>query len=531
MPTKNREISFLNDEPYEGSSSSTTSEMERIAETIYTTTVSAVDSSKGSQPMTVAIYGPWGSGKTSILRCIKRCANKSEPSPVCLQFEPWRYEQEEKLIVPLLTELTVLVSSQTKKEELKSAIAKTGFKLLGQVAKAGARTAAGFAANQIGMKRESLEQIGRDFVSFYSQESDTYSYPQSENLAFREDFQDLIYMAANEEKRDRSQADADFNRQVIILIDDLDRCAPEQVKRLLESMKNFLWSNGVIFILALDKEQVTQALAKEDLDNILDENEEAILDVKTRAKHYMEKFFLTFFDLTSGSANYEDTVIEKAREQFWSELIKYHEDVTGQKKAFREIYRACGPNLRRIKRALRWLHYELNLTPLKEASEDQVHDLQRRFAEMIFSENYPEVWLDLFAEKSKAVRLNLFTHSTVILDFITNQKRKPSAYEISENLQELVRTHLERTQVDSIEPGSKISDETSPVNNLSDRMEEALESYRVLNSESEPEKKNRLYQLISDNAQFQDADEIVRFRTLCRAITSQTLKDPPDNTR
>ena len=65
--------------------------------------------------MTVAIYGPWGSGKTTILKHLKHELEEpawaTRPRAVTVWFEPWRYETEPNLMVPLLIELTADVFS------------------------------------------------------------------------------------------------------------------------------------------------------------------------------------------------------------------------------------------------------------------------------------------------------------------------------------------------------------------------------------------------------------------------------------
>lgn len=76
----------------------------------------------GSEPLVTGIYGAWGSGKTQMLRALethygkqlsldKNSANNnqktaneaSEPTPtIPIFFNPWRYENEPHLIIPLL---------------------------------------------------------------------------------------------------------------------------------------------------------------------------------------------------------------------------------------------------------------------------------------------------------------------------------------------------------------------------------------------------------------------------------------------
>ena len=51
--------------------------------------------------LAMAIFGPWGSGKTTLMEAIKRQL-QHDPQVICVDFSAWRYEREEHLIIPLL---------------------------------------------------------------------------------------------------------------------------------------------------------------------------------------------------------------------------------------------------------------------------------------------------------------------------------------------------------------------------------------------------------------------------------------------
>ena len=55
-------------------------------------------------PFCIGIYGKWGSGKTSFMHLLHNELKeiKNKPYPVPVWFNPWRYEEEEHLIVPFL---------------------------------------------------------------------------------------------------------------------------------------------------------------------------------------------------------------------------------------------------------------------------------------------------------------------------------------------------------------------------------------------------------------------------------------------
>ena len=408
---------FLWDEPIKPGSAGKVDDIARsLAEAMPTRAI------KG--PVTMAIYGPWGSGKTTFLRCLQYCLENKNPDDVpgaptyrpalTIWFEPWRYEREPDLIIPLLTELTThLVADMKGRAVVKQAIMKTGLKLVGRVAKAAARTGAGFVASQVGLKGEDIEKIGQDFMSFYEGESDRYAYPKSENEAFKSDFIDLIRMAATGRKD--GKIEDDNARPVAIFIDDLDRCSHKQVRRLLESMKNFLWAPGIIYLLAVDREQVTLALSDTYSKGGPDTSGD-LLQARVHAKNYLEKFFLYAFDIGDGSPRFVDDVVGVAKSKFFDELKAAFPDsffddlkeassnpnVVRDWEDYEAAYKHAELNLRRLKRIVRWLYYELKIEPLRS-------NLIAYFAEYIFSENYPMLWLDTFETRSLAMRSSAYS--------------------------------------------------------------------------------------------------------------------------
>ena len=53
-------------------------------------------------PLCIGIYGPWGSGKSSLLRLIQAVLEAAPEKPVCVRFNAWKKDREKNLIMPLL---------------------------------------------------------------------------------------------------------------------------------------------------------------------------------------------------------------------------------------------------------------------------------------------------------------------------------------------------------------------------------------------------------------------------------------------
>ncbi|MCB9069559.1 MAG: hypothetical protein H6629_17355 [Calditrichae bacterium] len=56
-------------------------------------------------PITIGVFGDWGSGKTSLMRLMRQVVDDEvygEQAAVAVWFNAWQYEREEHLIVPLI---------------------------------------------------------------------------------------------------------------------------------------------------------------------------------------------------------------------------------------------------------------------------------------------------------------------------------------------------------------------------------------------------------------------------------------------
>ena len=344
-----------------------------------------------------------------------------------LWFEPWRYEREESLTAPLLSELIAAVSSRhgrTENEAVRRAAIKTGKRLLGRLAKATLRTGAHFVAGQIGMNSESLEKLGEEFGRYYDEEMGSFQVSETETQAFRADFDKLVRLAG---VADNAAVSARQTRPVCVFIDDLDRCSPNQVVRMLEAVKTLLWADGVVFFMALDQAQILRILANERSDG----------SGLAGASYYLEKFFLYGIDLDDQAGRHNLEVVPAQRRQFWDDFSDEMERLYGQDldrrmmEQFREFFKYTPNNLRRIKRALRWAYFEVGRS-------ERTYGIAARFVELVFAECFPEIWLELLAGKPLRVRVGVYKAINDIVEF-----------EIADSFEK------------------SISDETQPSSNLS----------------------------------------------------------------
>ena len=194
----------------------------------------------------IGIFGPWGSGKTTLMTAIKNFLPAD--GIIAVDFNAWRFQNEPMLLIPLLDAIRagILVHAGPRTDDnsqlhevahrIGRVIRALATGLSGSVGIPGAITVDYDAGQAI----SALEKITSDEDS---------ARPQS------------LYMAAFEELHDSfvDLASSGINRTVVF-VDDLDRCLPAQALSALESMKMFFDLPGFIFVVGLDEVVVDRAL-------------------------------------------------------------------------------------------------------------------------------------------------------------------------------------------------------------------------------------------------------------------------------
>ena len=200
-------------------------------------------------PIALGISGPWGSGKSTILKLIKAKleslgAVSEDKRVLVVETDPWRYDPDVgakgTLILEVLNALkTEFEGGQGVPKKLEGALKK----LTKRVNWANAlKLAARFSI--------SLQLPGIDDLSNLVNEDEAEGDPEPRNLdEFRNDFAELL---ADDQLKDL--------RRVVVLVDDLDRCLPDTVIDTLETMRLFLSVPKMSFIIAADEDRVADAL-------------------------------------------------------------------------------------------------------------------------------------------------------------------------------------------------------------------------------------------------------------------------------
>src|SRR5690242_2107209 len=82
-----------------------------------------------SENKMIALYGGWGSGKTTLMRYLEKNTDQSKYTPVF--FEAWKFEKDDNLVLSLAD----LLKAQIKDENTKNNFWKSALKVLKGFAK------------------------------------------------------------------------------------------------------------------------------------------------------------------------------------------------------------------------------------------------------------------------------------------------------------------------------------------------------------------------------------------------------------
>ena len=198
-------------------------------------------------PMSIALQGDWGTGKTSFINRMQGMLNQDiDKEIVTIYFNTWQYSQFNMADSLYYSFVQCIVNCITKKKPNLSAakdkILKRAFNVT------------------IDIGKQILEKCTNLDLEALSEEVIKYGREKMENIEkLKADYSKLIDETAGN------------NGRVVIFIDDLDRLNPDTAVALLETIKLFMDVKKCVFVLAIDYDVVVRGIrAKygDDMDDI-----------------------------------------------------------------------------------------------------------------------------------------------------------------------------------------------------------------------------------------------------------------------
>jgi len=280
-------------------------------------------------PMSIALQGGWGTGKSSVLGLIEYNLTKNKNVKV-ISINTWQYshmDQGDKnlaaiFFMSLLEEMNLELPEKTKR------VVKGLVRVVGKVA---------------------LTALGADSSEYDNIVKSGNAINEIESL--RGEFEKLVDEFVEKMAQKNGENKSNPRNRIVVLVDDLDRLNPDVAVELLEIIKLFLDVKRCVFVLAIDYDVVVRGVrSKYDSDISLD-----------KCRSFFDKIIQLPFHMPVGTYKLNDMVKEYLGEYINNETID---------EASKFASYAIGANPRALKRIVN-AFVLLDIIKIKLDNEDE----------------------------------------------------------------------------------------------------------------------------------------------------------------
>src|ERR1035438_5615295 len=236
------------------------------------TTIIGLLRERPEHPVTIGVHGDWGAGKSSVLEMIEYGLAGTD-EVLCLKFNGWRFQGFEDAKIALiegivtgllekrtfLTKASVTVIDVLHRIDLLKLAKRAGGLI---TAAAGFYTGhhelgvlglvtslEGTLADPANLTKEKIGEIVDGAKELLKEKDDESASSVPEEIAeFRKAFDKLLEAARID--------------QLIVLVDDLDRCLPETAIETLEAIRLFVFTARTAFVVAADEAMIEYSVRK-----------------------------------------------------------------------------------------------------------------------------------------------------------------------------------------------------------------------------------------------------------------------------
>ena len=209
-------------------------------------------SATGPESLVIGLYGPWGSGKTSVINLVENALSRKDDDGKAgvsvVRFEPWNYLTAEQLLAQFLKEVEGALDKDAygrrklfgklrgKRPEVLNAFAAYSEALL---------MTAGAAASLAGapLAGVAVPAFGNRLTSRLRKSADRAGSVSAKKQRLEEEL-------------------LKFDGRVVVIIDDIDRLPNDQVRMVFQLVASLAKLPKINYLLSFDEEVVTRALSE-----------------------------------------------------------------------------------------------------------------------------------------------------------------------------------------------------------------------------------------------------------------------------
>jgi len=264
-----------------------------------------------SPSIVIGIEGPWGLGKTSCINLVREHLESFDSKPIIVDFNPWIISSLDSVIEGFLLEMASAIGTQASNSQYANKVAASIFNFMNVL------TPIKFipgAEPWFSILKRAAKKAKKTTKSIT----------------------ELTDMSLASKKEKIQNELSKFDRSIVVIIDDIDRLPPEQVRTVFKLIKAVCDFQGVSYLISYDPSPVCSALSfNKQYDGRL------FLDKFVQSVHTLPRFAMRFrWDIFYNGLNdiiketgfdfneFEDKLLAKSRAtQGFTELLNTPRDI------------------------------------------------------------------------------------------------------------------------------------------------------------------------------------------------------------
>lgn len=192
----------------------------------------------GQTGCVLALGGEWGTGKTTFVKMWRQDLNNKGFKT--LYFNAWASDYTEDPLIALIAELSELSADNSTINKIAAGAVRIGTSVLTTVLKGALKKTTGIDADAISDAIDETIDIGKEYLKKFEEQKTTLE-------EFKENLRTYI-------------ADNAGEKPVVFFVDELDRCNPHYAVAVLERIKHLFEIPNVVFVLAVNKRELSNAI-------------------------------------------------------------------------------------------------------------------------------------------------------------------------------------------------------------------------------------------------------------------------------
>lgn len=233
--------------------------------------IGALATTKEMLPLSIGVFGTWGTGKSTVLRLVRSKLEGADTPPLFIDFDAWLYQgfdDSKAALMEVVADTLLKAAKGDEKliEKIKRFASRVNyFRAISMAADfgigmafgvpPGLLTKAGSAISSLvsggggGNEAKELKDAAKDAKEGWSKliKPEEAKTPPKEIAAFRKEFGEIL---------------DELGRPLIVFVDNLDRCLPDVAIGTLEAIRLFLFLPGTAFVVAADEDMIRHSVAR-----------------------------------------------------------------------------------------------------------------------------------------------------------------------------------------------------------------------------------------------------------------------------